>query len=443
MSALLTKKYINSFGWGLVEKIIRLVITFFTITYLASKLGVDDYGVFSYSQSLVGLFSVLSTFGIDYIIASEVSKKKNSLGKIITCAILLRFSGFILMLSFLVIFLYVSSASENVIMITIVLSFCSFFQISSVISSTVVTFGDSRNNFFPNISSLIIFSSLKVYSVYCGLDLVYVALIFVIEQLYLALAFVCVWAKADYANKRVEYSKTTMLHILKHSWPIALSSAAILLYSRVDQVMIGMYSNYSEVAVYSIAVRIAEVGGFLPMLVVSSAFPVLIKSTKDKCINIYSMKVVGFISLVNYSGIISCLAIYLLVDFVVVSFLGEEYAAVSQLIPVYLLGMIFGFLGFASTQWLILENKTKYRLYRTIIGLLLNVVLNVYLIPIYGLYGAAYASLISQVVSSYILNGFSKQTRSLFYAQTLSFLYPFIRNKQKMLSHVFSESDRG
>ena len=57
--------------------------------------------------------------------------------------------------------------------------------------------------------------------------------------------------------------------------------------------------------------------------------------------------------------------------------------------------VIFVFLGVASSKWFIAEGLQKYSFYRTLAGAVLNVILNFILIPLYGIYGAAIATLVS------------------------------------------------
>jgi polysaccharide transporter, PST family len=83
-------------------------------------------------------------------------------------------------------------------------------------------------------------------------------------------------------------------------------------------------------------------------------------------------------------------------------------------------GLFIG-LGIARSSWLISENITKFQLFSMSIGAIVNIVLNVFLIKKYGGVGAAYATLISQILVSYLATIFV--SRKIFRMQTMALLF--------------------
>ena len=71
------------------------------------------------------------------------------------------------------------------------------------------------------------------------------------------------------------------------------------------------------------------------------------------------------------------------------------------------------------------ENLQKYSFYRTLAGAIINIILNYLLIPKYGIYGAAFATLISQAIASYLFNATNKKLKYTFLLQTNALLLPF------------------
>jgi PST family polysaccharide transporter len=82
----------------------------------------------------------------------------------------------------------------------------------------------------------------------------------------------------------------------------------------------------------------------------------------------------------------------------------------ASVLTIYIWAGVPVFLGVASSQYLINENLTKLAFYRTFIGMIINVILNIFLIPIYGINGAAFATLLSYALSVFAI-GFFKNTR--------------------------------
>jgi O-antigen/teichoic acid export membrane protein len=88
---------------------------------------------------------------------------------------------------------------------------------------------------------------------------------------------------------------------------------------------------------------------------------------------------------------------------------GNEFSPASPVLTIYIWAGVSVFLGVASSQFLINENLTKLSFSRTFAGMVVNVILNLILIPIYGIVGSAIATLISYTIATFSIFT-SKQT---------------------------------
>ncbi|WP_283666556.1 polysaccharide biosynthesis C-terminal domain-containing protein [Escherichia coli] len=103
-------------------------------------------------------------------------------------------------------------------------------------------------------------------------------------------------------------------------------------------------------------------------------------------------------------------------------FFGVRYHDSIAVVNIIVFANIISALGAVSSNILILRGITYLRIYRAIAGLVVNIGLNFYCIPKFGILGAAYSSLLSQVIAAWISNGFSKKTVDCFYFQSKSLL---------------------
>ena len=109
----------------------------------------------------------------------------------------------------------------------------------------------------------------------------------------------------------------------------------------------------------------------------------------------------------------------------VINFLyGESFSDAGGVLMVHIWSAVFVFLGVASSKWFISEGLQRYSFYRTVSGALLNIALNLLLIPEYGIYGAAIATLCSQMVASYLFNLMNHKSRITFIMQSRALLLP-------------------
>ena len=116
-----------------------------------------------------------------------------------------------------------------------------------------------------------------------------------------------------------------------------------------------------------------------------------------------------------------------LADWLIQVLYGENFQDSAIVLKIYIWTFVFASLGVASSHWLVAENLEKYALIRSLLGAILNISLNWYLIPIYGITGAAYATLITQLFVSYLFFGFSKHTQNSFIISTRALSFRLIK----------------
>ena len=115
-------------------------------------------------------------------------------------------------------------------------------------------------------------------------------------------------------------------------------------------------------------------------------------------------------------------------DWIVEMLYGVAYNEAGMVLMIHIWAGVFVFLGVASSKWFVAENLQLLSMWRTFFGMLVNVLLNILLIPKYGITGAAFSTLISQVVAAYLFDVFYYKTRSMFYMKTKSLLLLRINN---------------
>ncbi|WP_026053715.1 polysaccharide biosynthesis C-terminal domain-containing protein, partial [Leptospira santarosai] len=104
-------------------------------------------------------------------------------------------------------------------------------------------------------------------------------------------------------------------------------------------------------------------------------------------------------------------------------FFGEKFSEAGTVLAIHIWAGIFVFLGVASSRYYLTENLPKEELYKSISGCLANIVLNYFFIPLYGIKGAAIATVISQFIASTLFNLLFKRTREVFFIQLESVFF--------------------
>ena len=221
--------------------------------------------------------------------------------------------------------------------------------------------------------------------------------------------------------QHLRFNKLTAVSLLKDSWPLIFSGMVIAVYMRIDQVMIKEMMNSEAVGQYAAAVRISEAWYFIPMVIASSLFPAIVNAKKQSE-ELYYARLQKLYDLMVWMAIAIALPMTFLSDWVVNLLYGSQYNQSGSVLMIHIWAGVFVFLGVAFSKYLTIENLTKKMFYRTFLGAILNIILNYFLIPKYGIKGAAVATLLSQFVANYVYDIFDKDLHKQLIMKTMCFV---------------------
>ena len=184
----------------------------------------------------------------------------------------------------------------------------------------------------------------------------------------------------------------------------------IVIYMKIDQVMIGLMLSDYEVGLYSVAVKLTEVFYFLPGVIMVSLLPSLIKF-KSISKEVYEKRLQKLFDFMTWFPFVLILPIFFLSSPIVILLYGQEYAVAGSTLAISIWALFAVFVKVAVENYLLNENLTKVILVSSVLGAVTNILLNFILIPIYGINGAAIATVISYIVAAYLGLIFFKNVR--------------------------------
>ncbi len=216
-------------------------------------------------------------------------------------------------------------------------------------------------------------------------------------------------------------SATAAIGLLRESMPLLLSGLAVFVYMRIDQFMIAGMLGIRQVGLYSAIVMLAEMPLVLPVLLLKAALPALTKKSADNSV-IMEQALVRLMRSVFLLHAVVAIVLALFAEIIVVTLYGENYRAAVLAFRIQVLGAPFVALGVLSSAWLVLHRCTGHAFRRTIIGAIANIALNFVLIPRCGIAGAAAATLVAQLIATYLADLCYAETRELFIMKTRAIL---------------------
>lgn len=125
----------------------------------------------------------------------------------------------------------------------------------------------------------------------------------------------------------------------------------------------------------------------------------------------YELRLKQLIAAVSWISILYSLCISLFSYPILYILYGKEFISGNLCLKIVVWYTAFSFLGGIRSIWLICEKKNMYVFWLSLLGAITNVALNLFLIPKYGINGAAFATFLTQVLSNLIYPMFFKQTQ--------------------------------
>ena len=425
-------KYFTNTGWLLVEKMLRIIVGLFVAVWVARYLGPEQFGIFSYALSFVALFTTIATLGLDEIVVRELVKDEGCRNELIGTVFWLKLMGAFVMLAVLAIAVNFTSNDTNTNTLIFIIASATIFQSFNVVDMYFQSIVLSKYVAYANIISLLISSIVKIFLILNEAQLIAFAWVVLFDSIVLASGFIYFYIKnnSTFKIEHLKFSKSIAVNLLQDCWPLVLSGIAIMVYMKIDLVMIKEMMNSEAVGQYAAAIRLSESWYFIPMVVASSLFPAIINAKKQGEEQYYTRLRI-FYSLMLWTAIVIALPIAFFSDWIVNLLYGEEYNNAASVLIIHIWASIFVFAGVASSKWLINENLQIYLSINTGIGALINILLNLILIPKMGITGSALATVISYAMSAYLLLAFNKKTRINFIYLTKSLLFVKTTNVKK------------
>jgi O-antigen/teichoic acid export membrane protein len=264
------------------------------------------------------------------------------------------------------------------------------------------------------IAGLITSSVIKLALIWSGASLVWFAWVAVVEHGLkgLVLATLYIKQRLPLWHWRFKFSQAKIL--LRDSWPLILSGLVVMVYMRIDQVMIKMMLDNKAVGNYAAAVRLSEAWYFVPMAITQSLFPAILGAKKHSE-KLYYERLQRLYDLMVWLAVAVALPTTFLSGWVVNLLYGPEYAQAGGVLALHIWAGLFVAMGVASGRWLLTENLQIISAKNTALGAVINVVLNFLLLPYIGILGAAFATVISYGFAAYVSLAFYSKTRINFY----------------------------
>lgn len=409
---------------------------------IAKEFGPEVFGLFSLALMVTGWFIAIAGFGIPegllrYIPLYSGKKKEDKLNYSFRTS--LKFLFFSSIVSGIILFLLAEKISLGIFHDADLIPFLKLFSLAIPITILAGPYMDALLAFEKpvlfSVTSNIAPNLIKVFAlvlfILVGLkssSIIYSHLLGIFGTL--ILAYILCAKAIPILVKKYPYSNIDKKKIRKeiwgYSWPLMFLGLISSIFYWIDSFFIGYFQNAYDVGIYNAAVPIALLLTFFPSLVMTVLFPVINKEYGKKKFDVIrdlSKQVGKWIFILNIPLLV---AILIFPEFIIGSLFTPEFFPAKISLILLAIGSFTYSLGVISFSLISMLGKSKMVLGDFIVATVFNIILNIILVPTYGIAGASFATMLTYILLTGIL-----------FAQTKKYLN-IIPLRRKVLRSIFA-----
>jgi O-antigen/teichoic acid export membrane protein len=415
MKIISSNKVLQNISWLLFDKIFFILLNLLVVIRVANYYGPSEYGLYQYALSIVTLLGTLILFVDGRVVKTQyytneqghviynttIAKAILSLGSIIVGLVLMFLMNKGVKFNTIYFLLLI-----NNLFINIGFGIQSYFEYK-LKSKTVVLVA----NFVAFIAAL-----LQLIATFFNYSILMIVVIIATSSLVKVILLFIQFNRIFHIKLSFKADSALIMAIIKESIPLALAATAATVYRRIDQVMIGAMLNVKEVGLYAMSSSMIGAVEVLIGPIQVSIFPKMIEwyyVNKE----LYYKRYQAITSLTTWLYIFGLGLSFLLTPIVFRLFLSAEYSRSLNIFNIHILGSFFMYNAVLRSSHYTLTKDTHIMMYSQLAAVLLNIILNLILIPIIGIIGAAIATTVTQGISLLISNYFFIKGKKVFWLQ--------------------------
>lgn len=411
------EKIARNLFWAMFGKIVTLLGSLFVGIIIARYLGPEQYGLMNYVISYVALFQVFALFGLDNIEIRETAGNHDRFHTILGTAFGLKLIfAVITMVAIIATSFFLEEDSNTTILVSI-------YSLSVILNSFTVF----RNYFTAivqneyiaksEITRTLLGAAIKILLLLQHAPLMWFIIAYTFDWFLLGSGYYFSYKKAIGSISEWKFDWNYARFLIRESFPLLLTSAAVIIYQRIDQVMIGQMIDKESVGFFSVASRIVEILIYVPMILVQTITPVLVQKRKESE-SAYKTKAQLFMNVTVWSTFVVAIFASCIAHWAILLLFGSTYLPSVPVLQIMAFKTVSVAISTTAGHMLIVEGLQRYAIIRDTFGCIVCVSLNYILLRQYGIIAAAFVAIASNLAAGYLADAFIPAYRHLFVAQT-------------------------
>lgn len=408
--------------WWLVDKAVALGATVTSQVVLVRILGAAEFGELSYLLALASLLLPIAQMGLAGLVVRAILEPGSDEQAILQSAMWLRLLGTLTAVICGVAYWGLLEPQPEARQVFLLLCVSQFALVTGVVEFRFQARMQAAT--FASVRMTVVIAA-AIGKIITGIftnDVGWVLVIFALENALLGIGALLAYRRAVghwLKPQRDEYWTPWLRR--RAPW-LLLSGIAEVLYLKIDIVMLEWLRGTAETGLYAAAARLSEVWYAVPIVIVASVFPALMAGRENAAQWNRQLQTTldGLIAIALTIAVV----LQLIAPVLVVTLFGPDFAGAAPMLSMHIWAALFVFMRALFSRWLIAEDLLAFSLVTHGVGAVANVLLNLWLIPIYGGIGAAAATVISYASAGWLSLFIHPRTRPMALMMTRALLLP-------------------
>lgn len=383
--------------WLFLEKVIRALVGLIVGAWLARHLGPQDYGVLAYAIAFVTVFQSALPLGLDNIAVRDMARSPENSPRLLGTVFVLRLgASIVLYLAAFVAMILIKPDDNSTLTLVLIIAGVMALQPIETADLWFQSRLQSRWAVKAKLFALTLSTALRIFFIITNQPLIAFAWVIFVDGVLFSAALAFAY-KCQPGRPVLAFDFKLAKEMLQEGIFPLTSGILLTAYLQIDKLWIGNFIGPKELGLYVAAATPVAIFSFLPMILCSSLAPRMAKIDGAAPRHVFFT---GLVAVLFWSATLISLALFAFSEEIIKALYGNGFSISSDLLRLLSPLVVFIFLSVANDYYSLIIQQTQVTFYRTLAGLSTNVLLNYFLIPEFGAFGAVISSVFAHGVSN-------------------------------------------
>lgn len=395
-------KVVANASWIIVCRVVQALFSVIVSMLTARYLGPSNYGVINYAAAIVAFVVPIMQLGFRNTLVQEFVKKPDKEGEVLGTALVLNLASAFLCIVGIVSFVMIANRGETETIIV-----CSLYSLNLIFQALEMSQYWYQAKLLSKYTSVISLCAYAVVSAYRIVLLItqksiyWFAISQALDFMIISVALLVFYRKLS--PQRLRFSVKQAKSMLNFSKYYIVSSMMVTVFGHIGSIFLKFLIDDAAVGYYTVTVSCAGMTGFLFAAIVDSARPTILENKHQNNESVFEKNMIRLYAIIIFLSFLQGVALSLFSPLVIRIFYGSAYEAAIAPLRIIAWFTLFSNLGMVRNVWILAEQKQQYLWIINLVGAVSNILLNIILIPIFGVVGAAIASVVTQIIANVII----------------------------------------